>query len=89
MPLAAFENHMPPYDKHFVLQVPATNVVERAGLAPLKHDVRVWLYQNVGDNRSTQRPENIIWDYIGCMGEVATFAFKRQEDAALFRMFYG
>lgn len=87
--LAAFENNMVSYQNHFVVAVPAELVTKDRGLAPLKDEVRIWLFQNVGDNRGSHRPEHAIWEYVSCMGITAKFAFLRQEDAVLFKMFFG
>lgn len=89
MVLAAFQNHMEPYKNHWIVTLPAANVVETTGLSPLAHEVRIWLLKSVGDNRGDQRPEETIWDYVGCFHELATFAFRNQEDATLFRLFWG
>jgi hypothetical protein len=75
-----------PYHNHYTVSIDAK---EHLGSNTLKREVRNWLYENIGDNRTAERPEQIIWEYVGLVGEKAVFVFLRQEAAALFRLFYG
>jgi hypothetical protein len=77
-----FENFLS-YHNHYTVSIDAKEHLGLPYSNTLKREVRNWLYENIGDNRTA------VWEYVGLLGEKAVFVFLRQEDAALFRLFYG